>query len=163
MLWGERLAALVHLLAAVVGLGGLSADLLTDAQLTRAEGAEAYAVARTTYRRGARRDELALVLLALSGVAVVALSDGAIGAGEPWVAGTALCYAAVAVVLRWLVTPTRRRALVLLGGLAGPRPTEVATKRAELASLTRRLRLGSALIHLAAFGALTSIVLRPGS
>lgn len=160
---GEELAALAHVLAVVVGLGGLSADLLTDAQLRRTEGIEAYAVAASTYRRGARRDVVALALILVSGAVVAALSGGAISLADQWVWGSALCYAAVAVTMQGQVVPCRRRALVLLGELAGSRPTEAGTKRTELGALTRRLRLASVVIHALAAAALTLGVLRPGN
>ena len=162
---GYRLLLLAHVASVIVGYGAVVFDSILGARATRMSGAEAHAVAQAGYRASVHVAQRALYLVPLAGIGVVLTHPNPeVDFSSPWVSAAFVVYVASLGVLHGLVTPARRKALVLLGELAGRpdsdnrRPPE----QAQVESLGRRMQLGEALFHLLTVAALVLMIWQPG-
>lgn len=138
----------LFLLAAcvVVGAGAVCFSVSLAPRLRRLDATDAAAVAQSTYRAGARRNELALLPAGPLLVVAAAASDGRLPWSAWWLWAALACWSAAVGARAAVVEPARRAALVVLGELAGTGPVEVDAKRALLDASLRRGHLGSLLV-----------------
>lgn len=162
---GYKLVVVLHILCAIVGFGAIALDSLYAAQTRRFRGPEAHAVAQAHYAATAKVSEPFLYALPVLGILAVLLSSSGakISMGDSWVSMSFLVYIATLGVLHGMVRPARRKALVLLGELAGAQNSGGAqpSQTATLAKLGQKLSLGSALINLLLVIAVILMVFKP--
>jgi hypothetical protein len=166
--FGYKVFLLAHLLCVVVGYGAVALDSLALARARRLEGDEAYAVAQAGYAATVRQAGRFLYGVPIFGALAVATSDGAVSFSQAWVSGAFAVWLVGVGVLHGFVVPARRRALVLLGELAGARvasagPTPIVTAQsAQLRGDQQRIAFGQAVFNLATVVALVLMVWQPG-
>jgi hypothetical protein len=162
-----KLCLLAHLACVIVGYGAVALDSLTFGRTRRLEGDEAYAVAQSGYTATVKWAGRFLYGVPVFGAAAVAASDGGIEFSEAWVSAAFVVWLVGVAVLHGVVTPARRRSLVLLAELAGTRvggpanPT-TAARSGQVGSLARRIAVGQAVFNLATVAALVLMVWKPG-
>ena len=159
-----RLVLLAHIIVAVVGFGGLFTHTLYTARALRMPAEPARVVLGAT-ASAAKVAHYALYALLAFGIALVALSDGAIGFGATWISASFVVWFVIVGAAHGLVRPTiarlQERAEALADDVATGGSRTLADDT-EAIGLTGRLRAGDGLIELLLLVALGLMIWQPG-
>jgi hypothetical protein len=152
-----RLTLLVTLVSTVIGGGAVFFSLSLGPVLRRLDAPDAAAVAHAVYRAGARRNESALLLVGPGLLGAVASSEDRLRWSAWWLWAALGGWALVVLLRLSVVQPARRAALVVLGELAGSRSGGADHKRAQVATLVRRVQFATLLSCLAIVAAASCV------
>ena len=121
---------LLHLVAVVVGFGGVLLNGLYGAQAKKRPGPGGLAIAEANYFVSTRVAEIAIYLVPLFGFALVGLSDSAWSLSDTWVWGSIVLYVIGLLIARLVMVPTSARMIEMMRtGAPDPAEVEAASKR----------------------------------
>lgn len=143
-----RFVLVLHILTVVVAFGSLVTNAAYARLARERGGAEGVAINEANASVTKRVAQSSFYAVAVLGILLVVLSDGAIGFAEPWISLSFLLYIAAAVVLLALVIPAQRQANALAEG-AGDR-------------LDKKLAAYSGVFNLIFVAILALMVFKPG-
>ncbi len=120
----------LHVLTAVVGVGGLVMGWAYDTVARRHGGQSGAAILDAELRSGSSVPIKALYLLPFLGIALIVLSDDTFSMGDVWVSASFVVYVAIVGVYHGMIRPSRKmvRDMMTTGGSAGE--TEAVLRRA---------------------------------
>ncbi len=153
-----RIVELLHILAAIVGFGGLIAHGAYNANAFKGKASDAISVLRSTAGVSNIAMNAIYALFAL-GIALVALSDGFHGFGDPWVSASFVVWFAVVGISHGMVRPAIA-ALTESAEAAAPDSLLSADNSAMAAA--KKLAMGEGLVQLLLAVALVLMVFQFG-
>lgn len=159
-----RIILLLHILASIVGFGGLVAGAMLNARAFRSSAGQGRTIllANQTMSKTAHNGLYAVIGL---GIVLIALSDDAFGYGDPWVSAGFVIWFAMIGLSHGLVRPAMaglvQRTEALAAAASGPGLPNLDSD-AEAESLAKRLALGEGAIQLLLVAALAVMIWKPG-
>ena len=132
----------LHILAAVVGVGGFILSSVFAAEARRRNGSEGQAIAEATQLAVTRVAEPALWLTFLLGFAVIGTSDKSVEMSEIWISISMLLALIAIVVIRFVVVKGMREGIRAGAGEAA----DAARKRVAAATGVTHLLLVAVLV-----------------
>lgn len=120
----------LHILTAVIGVGGLAMGWAYDTVARRQGGQAGAAILDADLRSGSSVPLKALYVLPFLGIALVVMSDDFFSMGDVWVSASFVVYVAIIGVYHGMIRPARKmvRDMMLTGGSAGE--SEAVLRRA---------------------------------
>jgi hypothetical protein len=159
-----KLLLVLHLLAVVVGIGGVTLNALYGMAAERRKGGEGLAIAETNLHVSLVAERFIYAAFPL-GLLLVWASDGAWELSQTWVWLSITIYVAALGVSHGIVIPTAKamnglmRDLVARPAAPGGPPPEVA----QLQALGKKIGMSSMLLHLATVSLVALMVWKPGA
>jgi uncharacterized membrane protein len=165
------LVLVLHVLAAIVGFGGVMLNGIYGLAAKRAGGVEGLAIARANHKVSSVAEK-AIYAVPVFGIGLVLMSDGAIKFSETWVWLALVLYAIAISLSHAVMYPSVNRMIVLMGELAsvsaggvvaggqptgGPPPQEV-----EMEALGKRVGITGAALNLFVVTILVLMIFKPG-
>lgn len=129
-----NLVLVLHILAAIIGFGGMFIAAFYGAESTRRPGAEGMAVAETTMKVTSLVPTMAVYTVPILGILLILLSDDAWQFSDAWVSLSFLLYIALVALAVAVHVPNLRRMIALRSGAEGVQATEVE-RRARTAAI----------------------------
>ena len=152
-----RFVLVLHILTVVVAFGSLVTNAAYARLARERGGAEGVAINEANASVTKRVAQSSFYAVAVLGILLVVLSDGAIGFAEPWISLSFLLYIAAAVVLVAVLIPTQRRINALAAGRSGG-DEEGARPR-----LDKKLAASSGIFNLIFVAILVLMIFKPGA
>lgn len=175
-----RTVMFLHILAAIAGFGGVFWNALYANESKKRPGPGGKAITEATYHVGVTVAEKLIYLVGLTGLILVALSDGAWEWSDTWVWLSIVLFLASLALSHAVMIPGQKRILALLGELeamgpppgaggpppagggappvAGPPPQVV-----ELEAVGKKLGQVGPILHLSLFAMLVLMIWKPGA
>lgn len=108
----------LHLVAVVIGFGGVLLNGLYGAEAKKRPGPGGLAIAEANFFVSTKVAEIAIYLVPLFGFALVGLSDSAWSLSDTWIAGSIVLYVVGLLIARLVLVPTQRSMIDMMK--AGP-------------------------------------------
>jgi len=160
-----RIILLCHVLAVVVGFGGLITHGALHAKAVGVDAFEATPLLRTAMGIS-RIAEYGIYATLAFGIVLVSLSDDVHGYGEVWISASFVVWFVVVGVTHGMVRPGRRQLFELAESItqsaAGLGPSTPLQEHELAKPLIAKLALGEAATQLLLVGALILMIWRPG-
>lgn len=154
-----QIIALGHILAAIVGFGGFIAQGAYNADAFRGKASDALAVVSATKRVTKLAMGGVYAVLAF-GIALVPLSDDAIGFGEAWISASFVVWIAVVGITHAIVY----KAVDALESAAQAAAPDAAMSEDPAASAAaKKLAMGEGLVQVLLAVALFLMIFQPGA
>jgi len=135
------LVKVLHILAAIIGFGGMFAAGLYGAESARRPGREGLAVAETTMKVTSLAPTMAVYTVPVLGILLILLSDDAWKFSDAWISLSFLLYIAILVIAIAVHVPNINKMIALRGGGEGVQTTEVEARARTAAILGGVLNL----------------------
>jgi uncharacterized membrane protein len=121
---------LLHLVAVVVGFGGVLLNGLYGSQAQKRPGPGGLAITEANYFVTTKVAEIAIYLVPLFGFALIGLSDSAWQFSDGWIVGSLVLYVIGLANARIVLIPTQRRMIEMMqAGPPDPMKMDTAGKR----------------------------------
>ncbi|MEY4175880.1 MAG: putative integral rane protein [Actinomycetota bacterium] len=162
--WLYRIVLLLHIIAAIVGFGGVVLNGLYAAQSQQRPGPSGRAVSEANYSVAMVAEKFVYAVPVL-GIALVLLSDGAFSFGTTWVWLSLVLYVLALGLSHSVMIPGHRRLNALLLEMeqqappAGGPPPQVA----QIGAIGKKLAGVSMVLNLALVVMLALMIWKPGS
>lgn len=163
-----KLLLVLHVLAAIVGFGGVMLNGLYGMQAKNRKGSEGLAVAEANYFVSTKAAEPAIYLVFVFGILLVVTSDDVWSFGDLWVSLSMGLYVIAIGLTHGVLTPNVRRMQALMGELItmGPPPPQGATggpppQAVELANRGRTVGAVGAALNLFVVAILFLMIWKP--
>ena len=154
-----RIVLLLHIAASIVGFGGVIAHSAYNAKAFAGTAGDARVLLRTT-QMVTSLAHYAIYGVFVLGILLIALSDGGIGFGDPWISGSFLVWFLLVGVAHGLVRPAVRDLESAAEALdSDARMTEDPT----VVGLAKKLALGEGLTQVLLVVALVLMIWQPGA
>jgi uncharacterized membrane protein len=154
-----RIVLLVHILASIVGFGGVIANGLYHARAFRGPARVAGELLGAT--RGVTRiADYAIYAVLPLGIVLIAVSDDAFSFGDPWVSASFVVWFLLVGAAHAAVRPAVRALSTRAGALG---PDTVLDTDPEAGAAARKLMVGEAATQLLLVVALVLMIWKPGS
>lgn len=159
--WLYRLILLLHIIAAIVGFGGVLLNGVYAAQSQQRPGPAGRAISEANYAVSMIAEKFIYAVPVL-GLLMVWASDGAYSLGTSWIWLSLVIYAVALAVSHTVLLPGHRRLNGLLADLeqatpAGGPPPQVA----QIEALGRKMAGTSVVLHLSLVVMLVLMVWKP--
>jgi uncharacterized membrane protein len=145
---------LLHLVAAIVGFGGVLLNGLYGAQAKQRPGPGGLAIVEANYWVSVNVAEKAIYLVPIFGFALIGLSDGLYEFSQTWVTASLVLYVIGLVNARLVLLPTQRHMINMMK--EGP-PDPM-----KMESAGRRLGMFGGLSHLLFTAIMVLMIWKPG-
>lgn len=143
-----RMVLLVHLLLSIAGFGGVLLNGVYAARAKQRPGPEGLAISEANYSVSAIAEVL-ILLVPVSGLALVWASDGMWALSDLWVWLSIALYAVAFVISRAVLMPGHRRINQLLAELVRtPSPSGPPPQVAEVERIGRTMGMAGGSLHL---------------
>lgn len=153
-----RIVDVLHILAAIVGFGGLVAHGAYNANAFKGRAGDALAVLRST--AGVTNIAMnAIYAVFALGIALVALSDGVHGFGDPWVSASFVVWFAIVGISHGMVKPS---VTALTGAAAAAAPESLLSEDASAMAAAKKLAMGEGLVQVLLAVALVLMIFQFG-
>lgn len=159
-----RIVLVAHIVAAIVGFGGLFTHSLYTAKALRLPAEPARALLNTT-AGVAKIAHNGIYAVLLFGVALILFSDGAVEFSAPWISASFVVWVLLVGAAHGAVRPAIAGLQQRAEALADDRTTAGSRTLAddtESSSLTGRLRIGNGVIEVLLLIALGLMIWQPG-
>jgi uncharacterized membrane protein len=159
-----RIILLLHILASIVGFGGLVAGAMFNARAFASPAGQSRTIlmANQAMSKTTHNGLYAVVLL---GIVLIALSDNAFGYGDPWVSAGFVIWFTMIGLSHGLVRPAMaglvQRTEAVAAAAEGPGLPPLSSD-AQAEGLARRLAVGEGAIQLLLVAALVVMIWKPG-
>lgn len=150
------LVLVLHILAVIIGFGGMFIAGFYGAEGAKRQGAEGLAIQETTMKVTSLAPTMAVYTVPILGILLILLSDDVWQFSDMWISLSFLLYIAIIVLAVTVQVPNIRRMIALRTGAEGVQATEVE-KRAKTAAA-----VGGAL-NLLWIAILVLMVFKPGA
>jgi uncharacterized membrane protein len=154
-----QIMLLLHVITAIVGFGGVIMHGAYNARAFRSPAAEAAVTLKAT-ASVTNIAHYAIYATFAFGIVLIAVSDGEIGFGEPWISGAFLVWFILVGLAHGLVRPAVKGLTARAEAL--PADTVLSTDT-EAGALAKKLALGEGLTQLFLVVALVLMVWQPGN
>lgn len=167
-----RFVLLLHVLAAIVGLGGVTLNALYGAQAAKRRGVGATAISEANYAVSVGVAEKIIYSIPVFGILLVLLSDDAWSFGDTWVWLSLVLFGVALVISHSVLIPGHRqlnealRALESVSatgpaatGAAGGPPPQVA----QIEAITKRMAAVGPVLHVLLVVLLVLMIWKPGA
>lgn len=152
-----QIVLLLHIAAAIVGFGGIIAHSAYNAKAFGGNAGDARVLLGTTQTL-TNMAHYAIYGVFLLGIALVALSDGGISFGDPWISASFVVWFAMVGLAHGMVKPAVRSLKEKADGMdAGARMADDS----EVISLAKKLALGDGLTQLLIVAAVALMIWQP--
>jgi uncharacterized membrane protein len=135
------LVLVLHLLAVIIGFGGMFVAEFYGAEGARRQGREGLAVAETTMRVTSLAPTMAVYTVPVLGILLILLSDDAWQFSDTWISLSFLLYIAIIVLAVTVHVPNIRKMIELRKGTEGVQTTEVERRARTAATVGGVLNL----------------------
>jgi uncharacterized membrane protein len=144
----------LHILCAIVGIGGVTLNAFYGMAAQRRKGPEALAIAETNYD---------VSMIAEKFIYAVLTSEDAWSFSDLWIWLSMLVYIAALGVSHGLVLPTARKMNALMRDLTSrpPAPGGPPPEVAQLDALGKRIGMASMLLHVATIALVALMIWKP--
>lgn len=129
-----QLVLVLHLLAVIIGFGGMFIAGFYGAESAKRPGAEGMAVADTTMKVTSLVPTMAVYTVPILGILLILLSDDLWKFSDAWVSASFLLYIVLIALAVAVHVPNLRKMIALRSGAEGVQTTEVE-KRARTAAV----------------------------
>ena len=146
---------LLHLIAVVIGFGGVLLNGLYGAQAKKRPGEGGLAITEANYFVSTKVAEIAIYLVPLFGFALVGLSDSAWSFSQTWIAASLVLYVIGLANARLVLVPTQARMIEMMK--AGP-PDPI-----KMDTAAKRLAAFGGLSHLLFTAIMIMMIWKPGA
>ncbi len=136
-----QLVLVLHILAVIIGFGGMFIADFYGAEAGRRPGREGMAVAETTLKVTSLAPTMAVYTVPILGILLVLLSDDTLKFSEAWVSLSFLLYIVLVAVAVTVHVPNLRRMLALRSGSEGVQSSEVEQRARRAAAVGGVLNL----------------------
>lgn len=157
------LVLVLHIIGVVVGFGTVALNGVYGVTAKNTGGAGALAITTANFK-ASKIAQLAIYTVPVTGIALVLLSDGAIGFDETWVWLSIVLYVAGMGISHGMVLPAAKRSLALQEEIVAGGPTTGGPppQAAELAALGKRLAMAGMVLNLLVVVLIALMVFKPG-
>ncbi len=145
---------IAHILAVVVGFGGLYANSVYAVQARRRGGAEWAAISEASEFATTRVSAIAIYLVPILGIALLGMSDKQYKFSQAWVSASFGLYIVILAILLGVVRPSYRKLNALL---RSPSPDGGA-----IAAVEKRMAAFTGVNHLLVVVVIYLMVVKPG-
>jgi uncharacterized membrane protein len=145
---------LLHLIAVVVGFGGVLLNGLYGAQAKQRPGPGGLAIVEANYWVSTKVAEIAIYLVPLFGFALIGLSDSGWKFSQTWISASLVLYVIGLANARLVLVPTQARMIELMR--AGP------PDPAKMAAAGKRLAVAGSFSHLLFTAIMVLMIWKPG-
>ncbi len=154
----------LHLVAVVVGFGGVLLNGIYGAQAKKRPPAEAAAIVEANFFVSEKVAEMAIYLVPLLGFGLIGLSDSAWKFSQTWVILSIVLYILGLLNARLVLVPTQRRMGELLREVAsGPPPSAgPPAQAAQIEACGKKLGMFGGLSHLLFTLIMVMMIWKPG-
>jgi uncharacterized membrane protein len=135
------LVKVLHILAAIIGFGGMFIAGFYGAESARRSGREGLAVAETTLKVTSLAPTMAVYTVPILGILLIFISDDAWKFSDAWISLSFLLYIAILVIAIAVHVPNIRKMIALRGGGEGVQTSEVEARARTAAILGGVLNL----------------------
>jgi len=153
-----KIILLLHIAAAIVGLGGLIASSFYNAKAYRSTAQEAKTLLGAT--QSMKIPEYAVYGLLALGIVLVSISDRAIGYGEAWISASFVVWVLLVGCYHGLIRPTLKAMAETVETLTGG---ETLANIEAGQQLAKKLAMGEAGVQLLLAIALVLMIWKPGA
>jgi hypothetical protein len=153
-----RIVELLHILAAIVGFGGLIAYGAYNANAFKGKASDAVAVLKSTASVSNIAMNAIYVVFAL-GIALIALSDGFHSFGHPWVSASFVVWFAIVGISHGMVRPA---VAALTDAASAAAPDSLLSEDTGAMAAAKKLAVGEGLVQLLLAAALVLMVFQFG-
>jgi uncharacterized membrane protein len=155
---------LLHLVAVIVGFGGVLLNGVYGAQAKQRPGPGGLAITEANYFVSSRWCEIAIYLVPLFGFALVGLSGSAWSFSQTWVSASLVLYIVGLVNARLVLVPTQKRMIKLMREMAEGPPTAGGPppQVAALEAAGKRLGVFGGFAHLVFTAIMVLMIWKPG-
>lgn len=144
--WAYLLVLTLHILCAIVGFGGVMLNGIWGSTLSKTQGEAAGVLARTL-EKVSKVAEVFIIAVAVLGVIVMLLSDGAHSFSSPWVWISIVLFVAALGLSLGVLAPTSGKLVTLAEAGNQPGPEREALEK-KVAAVSGMLHLSLVLILL---------------
>jgi len=157
-----KLLLVLHILCAIVGIGGVTLNAFYGLAAQRRKGPAALAIAQTNYDVSMIAEKFIYAVFPL-GILLVLTSDDAWSFSDLWIWLSMLVYIAALGISHGLVLPTARRMHTLMADLVSrpPAPGGPPPEVAQLEALGKKIGMSSTLLHVATVALVALMVWKP--
>lgn len=154
---------LLHLVAAVIGFGGVLLNGVYGAQAKKRGGVEALAISEANYFVSTRIAEIAIYLVPLFGFGLIGLSDSGWSFSQTWIVLSLVLYVIGLANARVVLVPTQARMIELLRELtSGPPPSGGPPPQvAKMEAAGKRLAAAGSFSHVIFLAIMVLMVWKP--
>jgi uncharacterized membrane protein len=150
-----KLVLVLHILAAIIGFGGMFIAGFYGNEARTQPGREGLAVAQTTLRVTGRIPTVAVCAVPILGILLILMSDDTWKFSEAWVSLSFLLYIVLMGVATGLQVPTIRKMVALRAGADG-------AQSMEMQAMGRKVAAASAIVNVLWVVILFLMVFKPG-
>jgi uncharacterized membrane protein len=147
-----NLLLLLHILAAIVGFGGIALNSIYLARARALPGQQGHAVLEANSFVTSKVSEMAIYATFLLGILVLVASDGVFEFSEGWVSAAFVVMIAMVGVIHGMIRPATRQLIALSGSGSGT---------GEAGALERRVTIGTGGINVLLVIALWLMIWKP--
>ncbi len=160
---GYKIVLVLHLLAAMVGFGGIFLNVAYGLQARARAGREGTAIAEALYNVSRKWTEYFIYAVPILGIALVMMSDDTIKFSDLWISASLAVYIVALGVLHALQFPNIKKMNVLMAELAdsGARVSGSTDLVAELERRGKRSAFVGGLFNLLVVAAVCLMVFQP--
>ncbi|MEZ5383046.1 MAG: DUF2269 family protein [Microthrixaceae bacterium] len=155
-----RVVLLVHLLLSIAGFGGVLLNGVYAAKAKQRQGLEGLAISEANYGVSGIAEVL-ILLVPVSGLALVWASGGAWALSDLWVWLSIALFAAAFAVSRAVLMPGHRRVNGLLTELVGDSPKDPAAQVAEVDRIGRTMGMAGGALNLLLVAIIVLMIWKP--
>ncbi|MDY7103264.1 MAG: hypothetical protein S0880_18940 [Actinomycetota bacterium] len=149
-----NLVLLLHILAAIVGFGGIALNSIYLARARALPGQQGHAVLEANSFVTSKVSEMAIYATFLFGIVLIIVSDGAIEFSEGWISAAFAVMIIMVGVIHGMIRPATRQLIELSGSGSGT---------GEAGGLERRVTIGTAVLNVLLVIALALMIWQPGA
>jgi uncharacterized membrane protein len=150
-----KLVLVLHILAAIIGFGGMFIAGFYGNEARSHPGREGLAIAQTTLKVTGRIPTVAVCAVPILGILLILLSDDTWKFSEAWVSLSFLLYIALMGVATGLQVPTIRKMVALRAGAEG-------AQSLEMQAMGKKVATASAIVNVLWVIILFLMVFKPG-
>ena len=150
-----NLVLVLHILAVIIGFGGMFIAGFYGAEGARRPGSEGLAISETTMKVTSLAPTMAVYTVPILGILLILLSDDQWQFSDAWVSLSFLLYIVLVVVAVTVQVPNIRKLIALRSGAEGVQATEVERR-------TRTAGLVGGIVNLLWVIILFLMVFKPG-
>lgn len=161
-----RIVLVLHILASIVGFGGLIAGAVLNARAFRSPASQARTLLRATLALS-KPSYNALYGLVLLGIVLVAISDKAFSFGDPWISAAFMLWFAIIGISHGLVRPSvtglvARSEALAAATLGQSQAVPALETDDEANSIARKLAMGEGAVQVLLVLSLAVMIWKPG-
>jgi uncharacterized membrane protein len=160
---GYKIVLVLHLLAVMVGFGGLFLNAAYGLQARARSGREGLAIAEALYNVSRKWTEYFIYAVPILGIALVMMSEDTIKFSDMWVSASFVVYIVALGVLHGLQFPNIKRMNQMMAELAAAegRASGSTDVRAELERRGKRSAVVGGIFNLLIVAAVVLMVFKP--